>query len=372
MRVGVTGAFGFLGATVVARLLERGAGEEIVAFSSRTSANPVFDPARVCREPLDVLDARDVLAKTAGLDALFHFAGKVSYARREKRATWDANVLGSRNVFQAVVANRIPRLLYASSINVLGAPEAGRRSADETGSPWRPGSRHPTGFRSAADALEAVEASAAGDYRFLRRVRLAYFDSKLAAFELARQWHATRGLPVVSVLPGTVVGAGDVHYAISGLVDRVFRNRLALTLPGATSFVDAVDFGRGVLLAWERGRIGESYVLSGRDEDNLSYREFMRLAAEVGRSFGRKTRRDFLVAPAWLAAAVAGVAETFAPSASLTSALVRSGSEGHRFSSAKACRELGWRHERTLADGIADCWRSLCETRGYPPNVSRK
>ena len=74
MRIGVTGAFGFLGANFVAALLARETPPgQIIAFSSRTGANPLFDPARVRRVPLDVRDPRDVLEKTRGLDAVAHF-----------------------------------------------------------------------------------------------------------------------------------------------------------------------------------------------------------------------------------------------------------------------------------------------------------
>lgn len=371
MRIGVAGAFGFLGANLVAELLAENSGDEIVAFSSRTAANPLFDSRRVTRVSLDVLDPAEVRRKTAGLDVLFHFAGKVSFARREKRTTWDVNVLGSRNIFEAVLANGIRRFVYASSINVLGAPRDPRGLADETNDPYDPASRHPTAFRGAAEALEAVEASARGDYRFLARVRVAYFDSKLAAHELARHLHRARGLPVILVLPGTAVGAGDMHYAISGLVDRIYGGRIAFTLPGATSFVDAVEAARGAILALKRGKSGDSYILSGRDEENLSYREFMHLVAATARAQeGRRVRTQFLPIPAWLALPAAALAETFDRSPSLTAGLVVSGSQRHRCSSEKARRELGWRLERRLKDGIADCWRFLKLTSRSAPSES--
>jgi dihydroflavonol-4-reductase len=373
VRIGVTGAFGFLGASLVARLLDsmpRGA--TVVAFSSRTARNPLFDPARLTVAPLDVLDADGVQTATRGLDALFHFAGRVSYARHDRRATWDVNVRGARNVFEAVLANRIPRLVYVSSINVLGAVARGpaggtSRLADETNDVYDPAVGNPNSFRSAGEALAAVDSSVRGDYGFLRGVRVAYFDSKLAGMELARRLHRERGLPVVSVLPGTAVGPGDIHYDISELIDRVFTNRLAATFPGGTSFVDSRDCAEGISLAWQKGRPGESYVISGADADNLSYRDFMRRAAAVAAGLGRRVRQDFLVMPPPAGIAVAALLEAVVPrsrlAASLGTALVRSGSMVHAFTSAKARRELGYVPRRALEQGIADCWRFLQDIR---------
>jgi nucleoside-diphosphate-sugar epimerase len=368
MRIGVTGAFGFLGANLVSSLIARepliG---EIVAFSSRKSRNPLFDPALTTVVPLDVLDGEDVQRKTRGLDALFHFAGKVSFARRERRATWDVNVLGARNVFEAALENRIFRVVYVSSINVLGACSADRLIADESNDVYAPEARNPNSFHSSRQALAAVDSSAAGNYSFLEKVRVAYFDSKLASFELARRYHRERGLPVVIVMPGTAVGPGDIHYDISELIERVFTNRLAATFPGASSFVHSKDFAEGASLAWQKGRTGESYIISGRDEDNLSYRDFMRLAAGVARDQGRKVREDFVVMPRWLSLTAARLLEAAAPGSKLGStlgtALILSGSMVHRFSSAKARGELGYAPRRTLEQSIADCYEFLCAAR---------
>lgn len=357
MRIGVTGAFGFLGANFVARLLaEASPGDEVVAFFSRTRANPLVDSSRVCAVPLDVRSADDVLGKTRGLDALAHFAGSVNYARRSRREVWDVNVLGARNVFEAVLANGIGRLLYVSSINVLGAcRDGGGPPADESNDVYDPRAGNPNSFRSAAEALAAVQSSVAGDYRFLRGVRVAYFDSKLAGFELAGRYHRDRGLPVVTVLPGTAVGAGDVHYEISELVDRVFGGRLGATFGGGTSFVEASDVARGALLALRRGTPGEAYIVSGRDEDNLGYRQFMGRIAAVARSQGRDVRTDFAVIPRWLALPAATVLEALLPSSSLTAALALSGAMRHSFTSRKAAARLGYVPQRTLEQGIADC-----------------
>lgn len=377
MRIGITGAFGFLGANLVVHLLDSTpSGTRLVAFSARSARNPLFDPSRVTTVPLDILDGEGLRAATRGVDVLFHVAGRVSYARRDTKRTWDVNVLGARNVFEAVLANQVPRLVYVSSINVLGAAARGRdgraaRPVDETNDVYDPAAGNPNSFRSAAEALAAVDSSARGDYSFLQRVRVAYFDSKLAAMELARSFHRERGLPVVSVLPGTAIGPGDTHYEISQLIDRIFTNRLAATFPGGTSFVDSRDCAEGIALAWRKGRAGEAYIISGADADNLSYRQFMRRAAGVAAGLGRRVRRDFLVMPRAASLPAAALIETVAPrsplASSLGTALVRSGCMVHAFTSGKAGRELGYSPRRTLETGIADCWQFLQDLRQARP-----
>jgi dihydroflavonol-4-reductase len=364
MRIGVTGAFGFLGASFVRALLDEGRpGLEIVAFASRTRTNPLFDPAAVRVESLDVLDRRGLAERFSGLDAVAHFAGKVGFRASERKAVWDANVIGAKNVFDAVLETGIGRLLNVSSINVLRGAAPGAL-ATESSAPYRasmagprgqaPKHRSPDSFASSEDALAAVEASVAGDYSFLRRVRVAYGDSKLAAWELAKRYFIDKALPVVTIFPGTAVGPGDLHDSISKLVDQVWEGRLRLVIEGSTSFVDSRDFAEGAVLALDRGRPGEGYILAGRDEDCMSYAEFMGI---VRGAAGREGGPGPLVLPRALALVAASIAEFVAPSGDLTKAHVLSGSEINRCSSAKAVAELGYRPVVPLVESALACRR---------------
>ena len=354
MKIGVTGAFGFLGANFVAELLARG-GCEIVAYASRTRSNPLFDPRAVRIEELDVLDPEAMARAFKGLDAVAHFAGKVDFRAAAKRAVWDADVLGTMRLFEAALAAGVGRVLALSSINVLGEPEPGSL-ADEGGSPYGiPG--FPCAFASPAAALEAVESSSRGDYAFLRRSSVAYFDAKLAAWELAKRYAKERGLPLVSVFPGTAVGPGDIHRSITALVDGVWEGRLRLTFAGASSFVDSRDFARGAALALERGRAGEGYVVSGRDGHNLGYREFMELVGKVARESGGRGIGKPLVVPRALAVGAGAAAERLAPGMGLAAAVARAGAVRNVCSSAKARAELGYEPRASLEDAIRECRR---------------
>jgi dihydroflavonol-4-reductase len=365
MKIGITGSVGFLGSNLVKLLCQnRYPHLDLVCFYSNRRSNPLTDDLDLCYRHLDVTSGEEVLEKTGDLDLLFHLAGVVDYSRKRARRTWDVNVLGAKNVFEAVLRNRIPKLVYASSINVLGtvSPHAG--PADESnriyGSPG-----NPIAFRDRNQALAAVEASAGGDYRFLKRSRVPYFDSKLAAYELALEYGRKFDLPVTIVLPGTAVGPGDVGVSITKLVYLTFQGRLKVTLPGGTSFVSAEDVAEGIRLASLRGKPGQAYLVTGKPDENLSYKDFMKMVANVaGSRYSRHVPARFLTVPAPLCRPLAGILRLLSVEETLSEALILSGSASHRFSHAKAAKELGYSPKISLERAIAACIDFYLESIG--------
>ena len=356
MRIGITGSAGFLGANLVKTLYrERSSREEIICFFSRRRHNPLTEKLDLNYVHLDVTSRQEVLEKTRGLDLLFHLAGSVDYLRKNARRTWDVNVLGTKNIFDGAVQNRIGKLVYASSINVLGS--LGRESEpDSQTDPKYASADNPIAFTDRAGTLAAVEASIGGDYGFLRRSRVAYFDSKLAGYELALKYHREFGLPVILVLPGTAVGPGDVGVSITRLVVQTFEGKLKFTLPGGTSFVSADDAAEGIRLAAMRGQPGQAYTITGRWEDNLSYREFMKLIAEVARArYHRRISGRFITVPRPLCRPLAAIFRLLPVEGSLSEALIRSGALTHRFDGSKAVQRLGYRPRTSLESAIRSC-----------------
>ncbi|TFG84204.1 MAG: hypothetical protein E4H20_03790, partial [Spirochaetales bacterium] len=283
-----------------------------------------------------------------------------------RRWVWDVNVHGSRNVYEAALANGIVRFVDASSINALGTASHGELLDEESSDPYRP--ENPVIFHTPDEALLAVDDSLRGDYDFLEASRLTYFDAKLAARELGRRYERERGLARVTVYPGTAVGPGDVHYAISQLVDSVWDGTLRVTYPGRTSFMDSGDFARGVLAALDRGRPGRGYILAGRNENNLSYAEFMSLVALAAAGESGKTRRDGrpIVLPAWFAPVASRIIESLAPGVGISYGLAISACLGHAFSSARAIAELGYDPRTPMCESILAC-RRFSEAGRRPP-----
>jgi dihydroflavonol-4-reductase len=355
MTIGVTGSAGFLGANVLRRLQAANeTGARLVPYYSTRIGNPLTDGLKLSYVHLDVTARREVFDRTRGLDVLFHLAGSVDYSKENRKRTWDINVVGTKNVFDAALANRIGKVIYVSSISVLGTAAADAL-ADESNDPYA-GKENPISFRDREQALRAARASANGEYGFLGKVRVPYFDSKLAAYELALEYRRRHGLPVTVVFPGTAVGAGDTGFSITRLVCLVYGGRLRFTLPGGTSFAAVEDISEGIRLAWLRGGDGECYIVTGRTEDNLSYGRFMKRVALVSRrEYGRRVPCRFFTVPAALSQVAARAARAVPPGSPLSEGLILSGSVTHRFGHAKATRELGYEPRRTLDSAIGDC-----------------
>ena len=304
---------------------------------------------------MNILDRDSVMTGLQGLDAVIHVAGSVNFLAGRRRLVWDVNVLGSAHIYDAVLRLGIPRLIDTSSISALGPSPDGSLIDESTANPYQ--HENPIMFTNAKDALDAVASSLQGDHSFLRSSRLTYFDAKLAATELSRTMANDEGLPVVRVFPGTAVGPGDIHYAISQLVDTVWEGKLRMTYPGSTAFMDSRDFARGVVQALHLGKIGEEYILAGRPEDNLSYSDFMIKIAAVARECGSTTASSKapLIPPPFLAYTASRVLEQLAPRAGLSYGMSLSACLNHRFTSGKAIRELGYSPNTSLQESIKAC-----------------
>jgi len=161
---------------------------------------------------------------------------------------------------------------------------------------------------------------------------------------------------VTVVLPGTAVGRGDIGFSITRLVYLVYMGRLKFTLPGGTSFVSAEDVAEGIWLSYMRGKTGQSYIITGGEEDNLGYMDFMKLGAMVARNrYNRPVSDIFLAVPASVCCALAGVLRLLSVDDELSEALLLSGSATHRFSHAKASRDLGYHPKHTLEHSVVAC-----------------
>ena len=356
MRAGITGSVGFLGANLVNHLYGlRKDDLEVFPFFSNRRSNPLTEPLNLPYEHLDVTFGKEVLEKTRGLDVLFHLAGAVDYSRKNARKTWDVNVLGAKNIFDAAVQNNLQKLIYVSSINVLGTAAADPPLADESNSIYD-SLRNPISFRGREQVLEAVEASLEGDYHFLRHSRVPYFDSKLAAYELGLDYYRKYNLPLVVVFPGTAVGRGDVGVSISKLVYLVFSGKLKFTLPGCTSFASAEDLADGIWRSYLHGKPGQSYIITGNKEENLHYKEFMKLVAKVARTrYNRVVSDRFITVPTAVCYALARVFKLLSIEGELNEGLILSGSATHRFSHTKATRELGYQPNHSVEQSIEAC-----------------
>ena len=318
MRALVTGSSGFIGGHVVAALVAAGA--QVRAFDAAAPPDGLPDGAEFVRG--DVLDVDAVRRALEGCEAVFHLAALYSYARADAARMQAVNVDGTRTVLRAAANGAQRRIVHTSSCATCG-PVRGRR-ADERDLP----------DRSQLDVP-------------YKRTKL---DGERLALSAAREGHQ-----VVVVNPTVPVGPGDRRPTPTGkMVADVAHGRARAYLASSALNVVAVqDVAAGHVMAFERGRAGERYLLGGED---LSIRDVF---AVIATAAGRPAPR---VGIPWVAAfAGARIADAALrplgrePRMLLVDE-VRAGRFAHLFDDSKARAELGY-SSRSAADALATAAR---------------
>jgi dihydroflavonol-4-reductase len=260
MRVFVTGGTGFIGGQVVRRLRERG--DEVRALvRSPDKGQALADLG--CELVSGTLSNKDAIgAGMQGCEAAIHGAAvyEVGIPESEHRAMYEANVIGTENVLRATLEAKLPKVVYISTVGAFGNTKG--QVVDES-------YEHPgTSFTS------------------------YYEETKLEAHRLAKRLIAEEGLSCVIVQPGGVYGPQD-HSAIGQQMNQFLAGRMPLIAFPDLGFnmVHVDDVAAGVLLALDKGKSGEAYVLGGQI---TTMRELIQTLARVA---GKKAPRRALPTP---------------------------------------------------------------------------
>ena len=300
----LTGATGFIGGHLLKALVNEGAKVRCLVRRSSSRRNlkglPVEEVEADLRAP-NLL--REVMT---GCDLVFHCAADYRLYARDKSELYDTNVEGTRNVLKIASETGVRRIVYTSSVGALGL--------------------HPDG-RPADETTPVTLKDMVGHYK----------KSKFLAERVADEWVA-KGLPVVIVNPSTPVGEGDLKPTATGKMIVDFLKR---KIPGyvdtGLNLVDVRDVAQGHLLAAQKGKVGEKYILGNR---NMSLEEIFTTLAEISGLPAPK-----LEIPHWLPMGVAAVETTFCrltgfePRVPLES--VKLSRHKMYFDGSKAVRELG-------------------------------
>ena len=247
MRVFVTGGTGFIGGHVARRLRERGDDVRALVRSPEKGAALTELGCELVPGTLSNKDA--IRGGMEGCDAAIHGAAvyEVGIPESEHQAMYEANVIGTDNVLRAALETKLGKVVYISTVGAFGNTKG--QVVDET-------YQHPgTGYTS------------------------YYEETKVEAHRLAKRLIAEEGLPCVIVQPGGVYGPDD-HSALGRQMNQFLAGRMPLLAFPELGFnmVHVDDVAAGVLLALDRGKAGEAYVLGGQI---TTMRELIQTLAQV-------------------------------------------------------------------------------------------
>jgi dihydroflavonol-4-reductase len=306
MKTLVTGGTGFVGANVVRLLLQRGI--EVRALVRPRSDTRNLDSLDVELVAGDLRDRVSLEAALEGCDAVYHVAAMYALWTSDPRQIYDSNVTGTVNLLEAAGMAGVRRIVYTSSVATIGLPKDGTPGTEEV-------------------ALQPEEL--VSDYK-----RSKY----LAEQEVLK--YAQRGLPVVIVNPSFPVGAWDVKPTPSGqIIVNFLRGKIPAYVNTGLNVVDVEDVALGHLLAAEKGRIGERYILG---HANLTLPAMFQLLQQVS-----GVRAPSIRIPYGLAYLSACVSELVANTVThtppfVTLAGVKLSRKRMFFDASKAVRELGF------------------------------
>ncbi len=343
----VTGATGFIGSLLVRKLVAQGATVRALTRRGPGKAPPGFDETngdnggdegagRIEWVAGDILDGDSIVRAAQGCQKIFHLAAYAKNWAPRREMFVEYNVGGLKNVLQAAREARVERMVWTSTIVTFGTT---RR--DETADESRP--------RPSPVCLTDYEASKV--------------EAEAVAFDAVRD-----GTPLVIVNPGRVYGPGHLTEgnSLAQLIDEYDRGKFPILLNAGVNvgnYVLVDDVVDGHLLAMERGRIGERYILGG---ENATLKQFLRTIDSVT---GRRHFQIPIFRPGALAFSYFHLkrAEWFGVYPKITPGWVRTFLADWGFSSAKAERELGYR-PTPLSEGMERTMRWLERVRAAPPS----
>ncbi|MBV9533325.1 MAG: NAD-dependent epimerase/dehydratase family protein [Bradyrhizobium sp.] len=301
----VTGGSGFIGQHLVSELVERGSQVRVLDVRLPSRPMPSVDYVQG-----SVLDQSLVKDSMAGAEEVYHLAGHPGMWKRDQTEFYAVNFRGTENVLSAAQKLGVSRFLHCSSESIL--------------------------FRS----LKPDQIAAEDSRLSVDEMPGPYTRSKMLGDQLALE-AACSGFPAVVACPTMPIGAHDHNYTPPTAMLRHFLKGgpLRLYLDFIVNLVDVRDVALGLILAMEKGRTGNRYVLGG---DSVPLREVLLMMAAIS------GRRKLLVpVPGCLAELAASLIEFKAkyvthraPEATVEG--VRIARRASALSIDKARRELGY------------------------------
>lgn len=313
----VTGASGHIGNVLVRRLIEQG---EPVRVLTKSGKKPQWlDHLDFEVFKGDLRDQSAVFAAVEGVNEVFHLASKISISSFDSKELTDINVLGTQHVVDACLHHGIKRMVYTSSVHAL------------------PEGKHGTAI------TEECDFSGKDLFGAYARTKAAATKYVLDAVE--------KGLDAVICYPSGVMGPFDYRGSEAGRLIRDYAsNKLPVYIDGEYNFVDVRDVVNGILLAREKGRTGQGYILAG---ERMTLNQFF----EILSGFESKMRKPKVKIPlpiaigsAW---ALESVCRVIKAKPMFTVYAIKVLQSNCEISSDKARSELGY-SARSMNESIRD------------------
>lgn len=320
----VTGATGHIGNVLVRKLIERG--EKVRALILPNECGASIQDLEVEAIEGDILNKESLYKSMKGVKGVFHLAGVISIMPGSDEVVRRVNIEGTRNILEVAREMNVGKFVYTSSIHAIRRVEEG--IIDES-LPYDPNNPY-------------------GEY-----------DRAKAEATLEVQQAAQAGLEAVIACPTGVIGPYDFRGSLMGsVIHEAAKSKPTLYVDGAYDFVDVRDVAEGLMAAAEKGRRGESYILSGH---KISVRYLLETVREITgrRFFQMKIPFDLakfaaLFTPMYYS--VSKVNPRFTP---YSLEVLRSNSN---ISHAKATRELNYT-PRPMYDSIRDAVKWFLEKK---------
>ena len=303
MRAFVTGGTGFIGSHVVRSLLQS---EYQVTALVRPSSNLGNLQGLAVDIVKGDLNKPNIWEQMRGCDYLFHVAAHYSLWQKDRELLYFDNIEGTRNILAAAQKAGIKRTVYTSSVAAIGVGKSGE-IVDET-------------YQSPVEKL-------VGDYK----------KSKFLAEQVARS-AAKKGQDIVIVNPSSPIGALDIKPTPTGdIILRFLRRQMPAYVDTGLNFIDVRDVAWGHLLALEKGRSGDRYILGNQ---NLSLKQLLEQLSQI-----TNLPAPQISVPSWIPLTVAWIDEKILSPLGKTPTVpidgVRMAQQPMYYDASKAIRELG-------------------------------
>lgn len=333
MKAFVTGGTGFIGRHVVRKLINRGYDVYGLTRSKKGAANLIEMGAQVVYG--DILDRESMREGMKGSDIVMHLAGWYQIGSRDWMQAEAMNVAGTRNVLRLAYESGVPKIIYTSTVSVYGDTKG--ELVDES-------------FFQGGPFVNEYD----------RTKWLAHYKVALPLIE--------EGAPIIILIPGAIYGPDD-HSLIGQLMTLYYQGRMP-AIPGpdfTITYAHVEDIAEGHLLAVERGKAGESYILAGPAVPLGEIVEFWGLLT------GR--RNPLLRIPARFITPFAPILGTAGNFISLSPLFSEDGVRlldvTYMARADKALADLGWR-TRSLQEGMSETFRWIAGTTPAEPLVNER